>query len=353
MKNILIIDDSALIRRVISDIIEKDGRFQVKDIAHDGLEGLNYLLKNKNKYDAVILDINMPKMNGIQLLEELVRAKIKVPVIIVSTLAKEGATETIKALSLGAFDFILKPSTYENVKKEDFKLNLLEKLQAATKLPSKKEHNEVLSQEPLAVPKTSNVTNSNGKVLVALACSTGGPRALQTLIPMLPPKIGGSMLIVQHMPEGFTLSLSKRLQEMSVIGIKEAADGDILLENQIYLAKGGYQMRIKPKARESFISLEKDPPRGGLRPCADIMYESLMGSGYKKIVCVVLTGMGSDGTEGIRQLKQTNNVYVIAQSEPTCTVYGMPKAVFEAGLVDEVLPLDQIAGAIIKATGVH
>lgn len=360
MKNILIIDDSALIRRVISDIINGDGRFQVKDVAHDGLEGLNFLLKNRNLYDTVILDINMPKMNGIQLLEELNRAKIKVPVIIVSTLAKEGAVETIKALSLGAFDFVLKPSTYENVKKEDFKLNLLQKLQSAAGIQPKtsSDAGDVSYHQEIEVPKTIRSGfyhrgASNGKVLVALACSTGGPRALQTLIPMLPAKIGASMLIVQHMPEGFTLSLSNRLQEMSIINIKEAAEGDILLENQIYMAKGGYQMRIKSQGKESFVSLTKDPPRGGLRPCADIMYESLLSSAYEKIVCVVLTGMGADATAGIRQLKQTNNIYVIAQSEPTCTVYGMPKAIYEAGLVDEVLPLDQIAGAIVKATGVR
>jgi hypothetical protein len=155
------------------------------------------------------------------------------------------------------------------------------------------------------------------------------------------------------MPEGFTKTLADRLQESSMVNVKEADDGDRLMENQLYIAKGGYQLRIKEQSGESFISLEKDPPRGGLRPCADIMYESLMGSAYDKIVCVVLTGMGADGTAGIKQLKQTNNVYVIAQDEPTCTVYGMPRMVAEAGLVDEVLPLDQIADAIVKATGVH
>ena len=359
MKKILIIDDSALIRRVLSDIIKSDGRFQVKDIARDGLEGLNLLLTNKGKYDAVILDINMPKMNGLELLAQLVKVKNKIPVIVVSTLVKEGAAETIRALELGAFDFVLKPDSYAKVREEVFKNNLIDSLEAATKALPLSDKDVVTSDKmksaaavkEMVYPKRSGA--GNGKTLIALACSTGGPKALQTLIPLLPHKIGASMLIVQHMPEGFTKTLADRLQESSLVNVKEADDGDRLKENQLYIAKGGYQLRVKEVSGENFISLEKDPPRGGLRPCADIMYESLMGSAYDKIVCVVLTGMGADGTAGIKQLKQTNNVYVIAQDEPTCTVYGMPRMVAEAGLVDEVLPLDQIADAIVKATGVH
>ena len=348
MKNILIVDDSALIRRVISDIIKSDGRFQVTDVARDGLEGLNKLLANKVGYDAVILDINMPKMNGIELLAEIGKARIKVPVIMVSTLVKEGAAETIKALELGAFDFVLKPDNYAKVREEDFRNNLLKSLEAATKVQAVK---SCIDSRKLIYPKRTGA--GSGKVLVALACSTGGPKALQTVIPMLPNKIGAGMLIVQHMPEGFTKSLANRLQESSLIGIKEAEDGNMIMENQLYVAKGGYHLRVKAQSGENFISLEKDSPRGGLRPCADIMYESLVGSAYDKIVCVVLTGMGADATAGIRKLKQTNNVYVIAQDEATCTVYGMPRMVAEAGLVDEVLPLDRIADAIIKATGVY
>ena len=359
MKKILIIDDSALIRRVLSDIIKSDGRFQVKDIARDGLEGLNLLLTNKGKYDAVILDINMPKMNGLELLAQLVKVKNKIPVIVVSTLVKEGAAETIRALELGAFDFVLKPDSYAKVREEIFKNNLIDSLEAATKALPLSDKDVVTSDKmksaaavkEMVYPKRSGA--GNGKTLIALACSTGGPKALQAVVPLLPHKIGASMLIVQHMPEGFTKTLADRLQESSLVNVKEADDGDRLKENQLYIAKGGYQLRVKEVSGENFISLEKDPPRGGLRPCADIMYESLMGSAYDKIVCIVLTGMGADGTAGIKQLKQTNNVYVIAQDEPTCTVYGMPRMVAEAGLVDEVLPLDQIADAIVKATGVH
>ena len=245
MKKILIIDDSALIRRVLSDIIKSDKRFQVKDIARDGLEGLNLLLTNKGNYDAVILDINMPKMNGLELLAELVRVKNKIPVIVVSTLVKEGASETIKALELGAFDFVLKPDSYAKVREEVFKNNLIDSLEAATKaLPlTDKDANASDKMKAVKVAKEfvypKRLGAGNGKTLIALACSTGGPKALQTLIPLLPHKIGASMLIVQHMPEGFTKTLADRLQESSMVNVKEADDGDRLMENQLYIAKGG------------------------------------------------------------------------------------------------------------------
>ncbi len=363
MKNILIIDDSALMRRVISDIINSDGRFKVKDKARDGLEALEYILVKKD-YDAIISDINMPRMDGLELLSELKKAKVKIPVIMVSTLVRKGADETIKALDLGAFDFVLKPDSFAEARNEDFKKGIIERLEAATGVSSKEEKTDLTSEAKKKENTLSKTVFTNpvrfsssgktaGKILVALACSTGGPKALQTVIPMLPAKIGAGMLMVQHMPEGFTKSLAKRLQELSLIGVKEANDGELIAENHVYLAKGGFQMRYEEQAGGGYIVLTDEPPRGGLKPCADIMYESLAGTSYEKIVCVVLTGMGSDGTEGIRQLKKTNNIYVIAQDESTSTVYGMPRAVAEAGLADEVLPLDQIAGAIVRATGVR
>lgn len=362
-KKVLIIDDSALMRSVISDIIRSDERFTVGDTARDGLDGLEHVLKIKD-YDAILLDINMPKMNGLELLEQLKKARIRIPVIMVSTLAKEGAAETIRALELGAFDFVTKPGSFAKTRSDEFKNDLLSKLEAAVHLTPRYQGGST-AKETVGQGKASDIKTpeiivpkrksrgSNGRTLVALACSTGGPKALQVVMPMLPEKLNAAMLIVQHMPEGFTLSLVNRLDEMSVIAIKEAADGDILKPDQVYLAKGGYQMKFNEAASGNYLSLTKDPPRGGLRPCADIMYETLCSSSYSKIVCVVLTGMGADGTSGIRQLKETNNVYVIAQDEPSCVVYGMPRAVAEAGLVDEVLPLDQIAGAIARATGVR
>ncbi len=365
-KKILIVDDSALMRSVISDIIKSDERLAVGGVARDGLDALEHVHRNGD-YDAVLLDINMPKMNGLDVLEQLKKERYRPPIIMVSTLTKEGAAETIKALELGAFEFVTKPGSFAQTRSSDFKCDLLSKLEAALRLTPKNKPNLSGQGTPLQESKNSEPTikmpeiitpkrrggPTNGRTLIALACSTGGPKALQVVMPMLPEKLNAAMLIVQHMPEGFTLSLVNRLNEMSRVDIKEAEDGDILKKDQVYLAKGGFQMKFNEAATGNYLSLTKDPPRGGLRPCADIMYESLVNSSYDKIVCVVLTGMGADGTSGIRQLKATNNVYVIAQDEPTCVVYGMPRAVADAGLVDEVLPLDQIAGAIARATGVR
>ena len=190
--------------------------------------------------------------------------------------------------------------------------------------------------------------------LVAIACSTGGPKALQKVIPRLPADLDAAVLIVQHMPVGFTASLSSRLNELSNMQVKEAEDGETLKKGTVYIARGGSQMRlIEKKRREYNLSVRVEAARNGLRPCADIMYESLKGTSFDDITCVVLTGMGADGTKGILQLEESNKIYVIAQDAESCTVYGMPKAIAESGTVDEIHDLDQIADAIIKHVGVR
>ena len=388
MKNILIVDDSALMRRLISDIITSDKRFEVKDLAVDGLQALDLIVKNYKAYDAVILDINMPRMNGLELLEQLQKNKIKICVIMVSTLTKAGAKETILALERGAFDFVTKPENYLDAKSREFKGRLLEMLCVATKIP----YHTVSAAENQATSQTLRRTEmkadtpakpdlgtvSTGKIgvrppknfnfaphkkllgskagkskLVALACSTGGPKSLQSVIPKLPKGLDApGVVLVQHMPKGFTNSLAARLNEMSQVEVKEAADGDILQKGWVYIAPGGKQMRIQKSGTNYKIVTTDEPDRDGLRPCANIMYESLVGSSYDEITCVVLTGMGADGTMGIGALGEKNNIYVISQDEATSVVYGMPRAVAEAKLSDEVQPLEKIADAVTKNVGV-
>ena len=392
-KKILIVDDSALMRRLISDIINSDNRFCVKDLATNGLEALDLIIKNRLVYDAVVLDINMPKMNGLELLEQLQKNKIKITVIMVSTLAKEGAKETIIALERGAFDFVTKPENYLDAKDQLFKNRLLEVLSVATKVtspsltavsaveaPKKKtmtdkfstdfrtrvENSQTGSSQPARTVGTS-ISSKNktfkphkrftGKKegknkLVALACSTGGPKSLQSVIPKLPENLDAPVVLVQHMPQGFTNSLAMRLDEMSKVKVKEAADGDVLQKGWVYIAPGGKQMRVMRVGNTYKIATTDEPARDALRPCANIMYESLMYSTFDEITCVVLTGMGADGTQGIGALGETNNIYVIAQDEATSVVYGMPKAIADSDQTDEVLPLDKIADAITKNVGV-
>ena len=396
-KNILIIDDSALMRRVISDIINSDKDFQVKDLANNGLEALDLVIKSPTGYDAAILDINMPKMNGLQFLEQLNKHNIKLNVVVVSTVAKEGAKETIRALELGAFDFVTKPDSFVEAKGSNFQNRILDVLQEiiqATKpSPRYTTSREIETKENIAanmekgktvstssfpysplfpepfpkrerkienkvVRKVPHLRAKNGVVkgskLIALACSTGGPKALQSVVPFIPANIDAPMVIVQHMPEGFTKSLAMRLDEMSKVRVKEAENNDILEKGVVYIAKGGSQMRVVKCGNGKYKVTETvEPARNGLKPCADIMYESLIGSDFNEITCVVLTGMGGDGTLGIKQLNEKNQIYCIAQDAETSVVYGMPKVVYEAGLVDEVHPLRQIPDAITKNVGVY
>lgn len=360
-KNILVVDDSALMRRVISDIINSDEQFQVCETAMNGLDALDLLVKEPRKYDVIILDINMPKMNGLEFLKNYMKLRLRAKVIVVSTVAVEGTKETIQALEFGAFDFVTKPTSFIEVKSDSFKKKLLQCIKAALGIRSiEKENTSIYNDKPKDLHinyKRKNVGERSvikGKKLVALACSTGGPKALQSVIPYLPEKLDAPMLIVQHMPEGFTKSLADRLNDLSQIKVKEAEDGEPLEKGVVYIAKGGRQMRVLANKRGEYqISLSLEQARNGLKPCADIMYESLVDSAYDEITCVVLTGMGGDGTQGIKQLKETNNVYSIAQDEKTCTVYGMPKVLITNGLADEIVPLTKVADAIVRKVGVQ
>lgn len=377
-KKILIIDDSALMRRVISDIIKSDIRYEVANIATNGLEGFDLIVANPNKYDAILLDINMPKMNGLELLEQLQKRRIRQTVIVVSTVAKKDAKETIKALELGAFDFITKPENFIETKSDTFKEKLLSIVEVAvsssnrtkTYTTFKDKPRDTTSRTDNNTTRISSVTKSkvapsafkadtfkgvksNKSKLIALATSTGGPKSLQDVIPYIPKDIDAGIVLVQHMPKGFTASLASRLNDISKVKVKEAAHGDIIEKGCVYIAPGGTQMRIAKSGSLHKIVITDEPARGGLKPCADIMYESLMESGYDEITCVVLTGMGADGTSGIRQLKSKKNVYVISQNEETCVVYGMPKNIADAGLSNEVRALGEVAGAITKNVGVR
>ncbi len=192
-----------------------------------------------------------------------------------------------------------------------------------------------------------------GSKIVAIASSTGGPHALQSVIPRLPRNLNAPILLVQHMPKGFTQSLAERLDELSGLRVKEAADGEELRKGTVYIAKGGVHMKVhRSSAGRYYIRYSDEPIRDGVKPNASYMFESLMDCGFENVVCVVLTGMGSDGTEGIAALRENDNTYVIAQDEETCTVYGMPGSVVKSGLADAVLPLEQIAQEIIHRVGV-
>jgi len=377
-KQILVVDDSALMRRVVCDIISSDSNFEVKDFCRDGLEAYEKL--RETRYDAVILDVNMPRMDGLQLLEKLQSEKIRINAIMVSTLTTKEADITMRALELGAVDFVTKPNNVIEAKGESFSTQLLAVLSAVLKIrttsiatrfsqrpsamnagdspgKSSESKSESSSAESLRPPKSVNINRlkaTGNNRLVALACSTGGPKALQDVIPYLEKNMNAPVVLVQHMPVGFTKSMAERLNEISPVNVKEAEEGDKLQKGWVYVAPGGKHMEIVKNTDGSHkVVLNDRPAIGGLKPCANIMYDSLSKSGYDEILCVVLTGMGADGTNGILSLAQHKPIHVISQNEETCVVYGMPKAIAESGVVDEVLPLKDVAKSINKYVGVN
>jgi len=356
MKKILVVDDSALMRRVICDIINQDERFRVVSIARDGKEALDLL--TKNTYDAVVLDVNMPNMGGLELLKELRNRKLSVRVMMASTDTKEGARTTMDALELGALDFVHKPSNVSDCRMETFQTQLLRTLEITTlsKLPV---YDKPVTAE--SIDKTRHVTelvkkrsaSIKGNKIVAIASSTGGPKALHSVVTRLPKNLRAPVVLVQHMPAGFTHSLAERLNSVSEITISEGVEGEVLEDGHVYIARGGLHMNVVSKLGGKYMLRYSDEPaREGVKPCANYMYESLRTSSFDEIVCVVMTGMGADGTKGIQNLKEKKKVHVIAQEQSTCAVYGMPRSIVQSGLADQVVPLDQIAQEIIMNVGV-
>lgn len=375
-KKILVVDDSALMRRIVCDIIESDERFCVEDTAVNGEDAIEKL--SQKSYDAVILDIVMPKLDGLGVLREINKRGIKAKVIMNSTLTKEGANITMDALNEGALEFVHKPNNVFDAKGEDYRTGFLKTLEVVCNAGHHLVRPTALAQsdkqqvrrdgkvagssfarsagktiEPSLPPVKYNPSSVKGKKIVAIASSTGGPKALLEVIPKLPSNLNAAVLIVQHMPAGFTASLAERLDSMSELHVKEAAEGDQLQKGTVYLAMGGKHMKVKRVGAEYKIYYSDEPTREGVKPCANYMYETLMDSDFEEICCVVMTGMGADGTQGILNLKQAKPIHVIAQSAETCAVYGMPRSIVNSELADEVIPLTELYQSITKNVGVH
>lgn len=345
-KKILIVDDSALMRRIVCDIIALDDRLCVADIADDGLMALSLL--SRNTYDLILLDLTMPRMDGITFLKELKKRNICVSVVVCSTLVEDGADITLEALSLGAVDFIKKPDGIFDARGEKFQKMLLSILDVVLFQVKKQTNTIKVPDKIVSAPAFSGP----GEKVVAIASSTGGPKALLEVIPKLPKDLNAPVLLVQHMPKGFTTTMSERLNTLSPIKVQEAADGMKVQKGNVYVAKGGIHMTVRYSDGCHRIAFLDAPHREGVKPCANYMFESLADCRYDHVISVVLTGMGADGTEGLKNLSHKKKNHVIVQNQETCAVYGMPKSAVEAGLAKEVVPLAQVADAIIKNVGV-
>lgn len=390
MVRVLIADDSAFMRKVLSDMFNRQSDFEVAGTAINGRDTIDKV--KKLHPDLLTLDVTMPVMDGLNALA-IIMEECPLPVVMVSSTTQAGTDATIRALALGAVDFISKAggpiSKIDAIEGElltkcraaakahvsKFKLSAAEskpliyrskapELPMTKRIEVKRKTGLVLGQKPVInrIPsKTSpppvstpisatfsqNGT-SGGKKLVVIGTSTGGPQALQTVITRLPGDLPCGVVIVQHMPAGFTKSLAERLNAISEIAVKEAEHDEIIKAGQVYIAPGNYHLRITPVLGVGRkIVLSQEPPVGNHRPAVNVMFDSAAQFG-RDLISVIMTGMGSDGCEGMKKIKAQGG-YSIAQDEASCVVYGMPKAVVDAGLADEIRPLTKIAEAIVEA----
>lgn len=372
--NVMIVDDSVLFRKFLSDAVEKTDVAIVQAVAADGNECLS-ILKQKTP-DVVLLDINMPGMNGIDVLRSIKEGHEDIIVIMISSADNSDNALTVTALQIGALDFISKPkgndwqrnmfsiTSYLKVLFNYIIINKYYSLSsrgiAANVDKAKIEKEKPTASKQLKIEKESGVTpvTSNNERqeakfkidLVLIASSTGGPKALYDVCSKLPADLGVPVLIVQHMPADFTSIFANSLNNISKLEVSEAKDGDIPKAGRIYIAKGGKHMTVaKSPSNAMMIKLEDTPTVNGVRPAADVLFKSVADEfSNLNLLAVVLTGMGKDGTEGLRKLKDNAQCYCITQSERTCAVYGMPKSVYEANLSDEVLDIQDIASGIIR-----
>lgn len=341
---VLVIDDSAFMRKMISDLLASDEQIEVIATARNGEDGLK---KIKEKCpDIVTLDVEMPVMDGITTLQRIMESN-PIPVIMLSSVTSEGSSKTIEAISNGAVDFVSKPSGSISLDIEKIKQELIRKVHTASRaklvkdtVKPEKKHRSIFSQ---------NTPKLHSHTIIVLGTSTGGPRALQRVLTDLPDQFTTPILIVQHMPAGFTKSLADRLNTLAKIHIKEATDGEIIRKSTVYIAPGDYHMKIKKTGTSLAIELSKETERNGHRPSVDVLFNSLAKVSNVNKIAVILTGMGADGSSGITHLKEIDSeTVVIAESEESSIVYGMPKAAVKTNTVDHIVHLHQVAETITK-----
>src|SRR4051812_43074297 len=342
---VVVADDSGLMRRVLTHALT-DAGFDIVGQAKDGDEALE--LCRRLRPDTMTLDLHMPGMDGIGVLRELKRPGApSIPVIVVSAFSPAHGARAVDALSEGAFDLVAKPGAGDAL--SAFVAELSDKVRAAAGSLRRRVARPAAPAPAATAPPVRRpaAVAVGAKPLVFIASSTGGPAALARLVPQLPAPLGAGTVIVQHMPAGFTTSLAGRLDKASKLDVVEAKAGDMLTPERVLLGPGGLHLRLDSE-RRAFLS--DDEPIGGLRPRADLAIEDAAKLFGRRLLLVVLTGMGNDGVAGARAVR-AHGGRVLVQEESTCTVYGMPRAVAEAGLADGVHGLDELPAAIAREVG--
>ncbi|MBU2701991.1 two-component system chemotaxis response regulator CheB [Sporomusaceae bacterium BoRhaA] len=344
MIRVLIVDDSAFMRKLLTDQFVGQSDFTVIDTARNGKDAIDKV--KRLKPDLVTMDVEMPSMDGLEALEKIMQ-DTPVPVVMISSLTHAGAESTIRALQLGAVDFITKTvgpvSSISGIQSE-----MLDKCRAAVKANVVQLKKRLISSQQESKVLLSSRTNAIDEKIVAIGTSTGGPRALQEVLTRLPGSLSSGIVIVQHMPPGFTRSLAERLNSLSALTVKEAENNDVVRHGLVLIAPGNFHMTLERQQNKTIVKLNQNPPIGGLRPAVDPMMESVANLYKQKAVGVILTGMGRDGSIGISAIKKYNGI-TIAEDQSTAVVYGMPKAAVELGVIDHVVPLQAIADQIVKS----
>jgi len=349
----LIVDDSAFMRKSLQIMLESDDRIEILDTARDGLQAIEYV--KKLRPDVVTLDIEMPKMDGLSALK-IIMKECPTSVIMVSSLTSEGAESTLKAMELGAVDFIPKELSYVNVNIHKIKEEIITKVveigrQSKLKNRLNRITHTTKKLSPTKTYASHTVHSSIPKYIysaIALGISTGGPLSLQKVIPQLSGKINIPIFIVQHMPPKFTNSLAERLNSMSSLKVKEAENGETIYGGTVYIAPGGKQMLIVSSNGSKKIIVSDKPDDTLHKPSVDVMMSSVINVYGKSTLGIIMTGMGKDGLEAIKELKNIGGI-AVAQDEETSVVFGMPKAIVDNNLADAIIPLEKFHELINKS----
>lgn len=336
---VLVVDDSALMRKLIPQIIESDSSIQVVGTAMDGNFGLKKI--EELKPQVVTLDLEMPGMGGLDMLKEIMR-RYQLPVIVVSSHSTAGASVTLKALSMGAFDFVAKPRDV-SARMPEIARDLIGKIKAAAQ--SRGVHIPAVPGTLQINPKVAPDSKKQPTRFIAIGVSTGGPQALQYVLAQFPADFPGTIVIVQHMPEGFTEMFARRLDEICAIKVKEAQSGDLLLPGRVLIAPGNRHIRMKRLPLGNVVVLSDDAKVNGHRPSVDVLFHSLAEDFGERGTAILMTGMGDDGADGMGMVKSAGGL-TIAQSEDSCVVFGMPKAAIERGYADCVIELEALANTL-------
>ncbi|MDP4188589.1 MAG: chemotaxis response regulator protein-glutamate methylesterase [Bacteroidota bacterium] len=353
----LIVDDSALIRKLLSDILSEDPNIKVIGTAINGKDGLEKI--EKLRPDVVLLDNVMPVLDGLKTLYRIMK-ECPTPVVMVSALGEKAEEITLTAFEYGAVDVIQKPEGILSQSMPDMAEEICRKIRAAAK--ANLENLECMRNRELEKPEINKREEKREEIrfrkettsvrnVLAIGASTGGPRALEKLISSLPADIPAAVLVVQHMPAGFTASLSRRLNSKTALRVKEAQEGDMVEEGTVLVAPGNYHMEIVPKTikgrKKEVVHLSCGPKELGSRPSVNALFRSIAPIYGSKVVSLVLTGMNCDGADGAEQVKKMGGK-VIAEAQSSCVIYGMPKEIVKRKLADFVLPLDKMAEEIMK-----